>query len=167
MSNSVNAAAAAAAAAAHYYENSVIENLSYQSCYCEENVYKLAERFDQHGYYGYVLFITSLSQQTPVWCQKSSNSPQSPVIWDYHVTYMLTHKPVKQHMAAASDSSTGAGCFVEPLGDSCVLVFDQDSTLSFPYPATDYCKHGVTSSKRTQIQSCGLQELSIALLLRS
>jgi hypothetical protein len=129
------------------YDRRILGNLNYQSCYCEENVFKLVEKFDQHGYGGYAIFITSVSQKTPVWYQKSSPEPTSPVVWDYHVIYLLTHVPhapgtqTESHHYQQQTSSTPVASLV-PLSrvGSPVLVFDQDSTLPFPCPATDYCK---------------------------
>ncbi|KAJ1408740.1 N-terminal glutamine amidase-domain-containing protein [Ochromonadaceae sp. CCMP2298] len=84
----------------------------YASHYCEENVYHLSVRYCAlretcPGSEGYAVFISNELEQTPIWCQRMSDSPEEPVIWDYHVIFLL--------------ESGGA-----------VHVFDLDTTLSCP-----------------------------------
>jgi hypothetical protein len=65
------------------------ENIQYTSCFCEENVYKLAEKCGAVGYDASVVFISSESKQTPIWCQRSARGPDEPVLWDYHVVLLV------------------------------------------------------------------------------
>ena len=80
----------------------------YTSCYCEENVYLLAQRMTQvlSGHSPedrpelFVVFISSLLQRTPIWCQASNaSSPEDPVLWDYHV--VLLQRDLEEEDAAA------------------------------------------------------------------
>ena len=57
----------------------------------------------------WVIMITSKSQGTPIWSQKSSKGDDDFVLWDYHVVVLLNGK-----------------------------IFDFDSNLSFPTLATNY-----------------------------
>lgn len=57
----------------------------YQARYCEENAWHLAA---DHGGQGWVLIITNERRACPIWCQKASESPDSPVVWDYHVVWL-------------------------------------------------------------------------------
>ena len=88
------------------------EHIDYTSCFCEENVYKLAERACQSGFgeRTFVVFISSVSKCTPIWCQKSSPSANEPVCWDYHVIMLIR----------------------ESQGEKVSTVYDLDSNLPFP-----------------------------------
>uniref|UniRef100_A0A8R1DRR2 Protein N-terminal glutamine amidohydrolase n=1 Tax=Caenorhabditis japonica TaxID=281687 RepID=A0A8R1DRR2_CAEJA len=57
---------------------------AYQSCYCEENVYKLIESAKTRDGV-YAVFISNDCQMVPLWCQKSAKDPSGFVVWDYHV----------------------------------------------------------------------------------
>lgn len=87
-------------------------DLPYQSCYCEENVYKLCEALNDERIRGdsYVIFITSAAKAFPLWCQKAaydlteedetnpneryaySSGNGHPVFWDYHVILVIGSK---------------------------------------------------------------------------
>lgn len=74
-------------------------------------VSKLAsENYDLHTLF--VIFLTSKSRRTHIWCQKHGGVGV-PCIWDYHVVLMATI----------------------PGGS---LVYDFDSTLTFPVPVDIY-----------------------------
>lgn len=70
-----------------------IESPQYQSHYCEENVYKLAEAFvedvraGRRPDKGYAVFISNSEKACPIWRQKLSEG-DDPVVWDYHVVFM-------------------------------------------------------------------------------
>jgi len=86
----------------------------YASCFCEENCYKLVERLASRQGSAEeppinVLFISSKSRATPIWCQRSSAKKGECVLWDYHVVVLCG-------------------------GD----IFDLDSTLPFPSNAREY-----------------------------
>ncbi|EGT32961.1 hypothetical protein CAEBREN_12350 [Caenorhabditis brenneri] len=58
----------------------------YQSCYCEENVYKLFERIpEEHRQHFYAVFISNHDKMIPLWSQKAARAPGEFVMWDYHV----------------------------------------------------------------------------------
>eukprot|EP00116_Pleurobrachia_bachei_P011378 sb/3471640/ len=61
------------------------ESCIYTSCYCEENVYKLIESWENRPRDLHAVFITNALKQCPIWQQESSSNPAQPVIWDYHV----------------------------------------------------------------------------------
>ena len=81
----------------------LLQDADYVSHFCEENIYKLAERFSRlqledyrHQFAVYVVFISNPNRQTPIWQQKLSVSYASdddekdcPVFWDYHVVLVV------------------------------------------------------------------------------
>lgn len=99
----------------------------YTSCYCEENVWKLCHQIkvnnpqtlDEY----YVVFISNKKRQVPLWMQKSSKDPLTPVVWDYHV--ILLQKPKE--------------------GKS--LVYDLDSILAFPCSLEQYLSQAIQSER--------------------
>jgi protein N-terminal glutamine amidohydrolase len=96
----------------------------YHPCFCEENVYMLAESLvekkkDSYLTTLYVVFITSLSKATPIWEQKASSAADRPVLWDYHVVLLA----FDNHPSPAQKR-----CY----------VYDYDSRLNFPCDAHEY-----------------------------
>ena len=92
----------------------------YASHYFEENIYILSKQQQQHYYLSvdyHVIFITNKSRSIPIWCQRSSVSPDTPVVWDYHVVLLA------KHVSSQGTSS---------------LIYDYDSTLSNPIDAEEY-----------------------------
>ncbi|CAI2310962.1 unnamed protein product [Caenorhabditis sp. 36 PRJEB53466] len=66
-------------------------NVHLDSCYCEENVYKLIERVGKcEGLYA--IFISNDCQMVPLWMQKSADDPLGFVVWDYHVIAIQKEK---------------------------------------------------------------------------
>ena len=71
----------------------------YMSHFCEENIYKLAEKFHKsqqalmsdgkYTYDGYVVFISSHEKVVPLFMQKLAKNRQSMVVWDYHVIFVV------------------------------------------------------------------------------
>ena len=104
------------------------DHLTYTSCYCEENVWKLCEEIERR--FGndeagdrlsrcFAVFISNPTKSVPIWCQRSSKDPRSvPVVWDYHVILILRGK-----------------------GEEPSLVYDMDSVLRFPETFLVYFDH--------------------------
>lgn len=99
------------------------DSAHYASCYCEENIYLLALRKLQEQSELlpadrpelFVVFVSSQSQQTPIWCQAANvRTPEAPVVWDYHVVLLQR----------------------DPAGER--LILDYDTTLPFPSAADAY-----------------------------
>ncbi|QQP37935.1 Protein N-terminal glutamine amidohydrolase [Caligus rogercresseyi] len=97
---------------------------SYHPCFCEENVWKLADgvRSKSPGELAktYVVFVSNKKQVVPLWRQKAGRDEDQLVVWDYHVIFI--YKP-----------------------DERVLVYDLDSELPFP----TYFHKYVTETFRT------------------
>ena len=85
------------------------EECVYTSCYCEENVYKMIEVWEDRPKDLHAVFITNERKMCPIWEQRSSKEPGEPVVWDYHV------------IAATSTH-----------------VYDLDTTLPFPCDIDTY-----------------------------
>ncbi len=68
---------------------------SYHAHYSEENVYKLAftyknGKFDyDNGSEAFVVFISNLTKHVPMWHQRIGPDDELPIMWDYHVIYVL------------------------------------------------------------------------------
>ncbi len=105
------------------YQFELKTGLQYTSCFCEENVYLLAKKCitidATTKCESFVVFISSRSKQTPIWCQKSGRSNESPVVWDYHVVLL-----VRENSCDANNPNS--------------VIFDIDSTLPFPCRAAKY-----------------------------
>lgn len=102
-----------------------LSSLSWSFCYLsEENVWKLCETFKNHLKIDlsqfYVVFISNEMKQIPLWYQKASDNPLSPVVWDYHV--ILIYNKGKNS-----------------------LVYDLDTTLSFPCYLCEYAEKVIQS----------------------
>lgn len=99
------------------------EDCVYTSCYCEENVWKLCDYVRKQRTalleHLFVIFISNETRTVPLWKQKSGHG-DLPVIWDYHVILL---------QADQSDS----------------LVYDLDSTLSFPCSLKLYAAQALRS----------------------
>jgi hypothetical protein len=114
----------------------------YCSHFCEENVWHLCQKFvvtrdycnekgesnaDNAEEEGYAVIITSKSRMTPIWRQKLSQSPEKPVLWDYHVVFLVSR-----------------------MGKSSV-IFDHDTTLGFVTEAASYCQLSFKFESQTHI----------------
>jgi len=111
--------------------------LTYTSCYCEENVWKMCEKVrDRTRANGgpsstgdilsrcFVAFISNPSKKVPLWYQKAGADPANrPVVWDYHVILIFDGRGM-----TSSPSSS-------PSASSSSWVYDLDTCLPFP---TDY-----------------------------
>ncbi|EPY53588.1 hypothetical protein SPOG_03178 [Schizosaccharomyces cryophilus OY26] len=94
--------------------------IQYTSCYCEENIYQLAEYFvkEKPQLQAYVIFLSTPTKTMPIWEQ--SKSPF--VIWDYHVV-LLTR----------SLQNPREGWF----------VWDHDTRLPIPCPLEHYLERAL------------------------
>ncbi|XP_060596139.1 protein N-terminal glutamine amidohydrolase-like [Ruditapes philippinarum] len=96
----------------------------YTSCYCEENVWKLAnevkEKHSKELGNCFCVFISNESQSIPLWEQAPSQREDGLVIWDYHVIFL--HK--------AQDGS---------------YIYDLDTKLDFPCMFSHYIDRGIQS----------------------
>jgi hypothetical protein len=109
----------------------------YTSCYCEENIYRLAKKFvddpvkaQEVNYF--VVFISSMSKATPIWGQRArSDNPDEPVLWDYHVILLA-------HYTDGADS----------------VVYDFDCTMQFPVRSLEYFQKAL----RTKTRLAGVHE---------
>lgn len=94
------------------------EKYQYCAFYCDENIWKLCEKLEQESAFedcsGYVVFISNLQQSCAIWHQKTSESADLPVVFDYHVILLLEE---------------------EKLGWQ---VWDLDTRLRFPEKAVTY-----------------------------
>eukprot|EP00095_Tigriopus_kingsejongensis_P005849 snap_masked-scaffold697_size109876-processed-gene-0.13 protein:Tk05849 transcript:snap_masked-scaffold697_size109876-processed-gene-0.13-mRNA-1 annotation:"protein n-terminal glutamine amidohydrolase" len=100
-------------------------NCSYAPCFCEENVWKIADHVRRGSSVSeiqksHVIFVSNKKQVVPLWRQKAGKDEEKLVIWDYHVLFL--YKP-----------------------DQRCLVFDLDSDLPFP----TYFHKYVTETFRT------------------
>lgn len=103
------------------------DEYKYKTCFCEENVYKLAEsRQLVDGNDGYVVFISNEFKQTPIWSQKkgmwNEYGERDCVVWDYHVVYMCCRKQA-------------------PSEKFDLYIYDFDTVLPFPCSASRYCEY--------------------------
>ncbi len=65
----------------------------YTPYYCEENIWHLCADESVPGNEKHVIWIGSLNQYCPLWCQRASANANQPVWWDYHVVLVAkTHQ---------------------------------------------------------------------------
>lgn len=81
--------------------------------YCEENVYHLMSNPEVAGRPRQVVFISNEERSCAVWHQRAAARPSWPILWDYHVV-LLCAAPWE--------------------------VWDLDTTLGMPVPATQYLR---------------------------
>ena len=111
--------------------------------------------------YFYVVFISSVSKQTPLWQQKACVLTR-PVLWDYHVIliskelpfYMMDHilatEYDKQTIDRIRDMSplvheTNTNSNSGHMEEKCpaMFVYDLDSKLPFPTEGMEYCSSSI------------------------
>jgi len=63
------------------------EDFSYQSAYCEENIWHLCQQNQLKN--SYVVFIFSKGDAFPMLNQRASQHPSLPIFWDYHVVLLV------------------------------------------------------------------------------
>ncbi|KAI0654743.1 N-terminal glutamine amidase-domain-containing protein [Cubamyces menziesii] len=123
----------------------------YTSCYCEENIYLLAQTFTQLSesnaterrgpwpWQIFVVFISNGGKTVALWNQKAArDSDTGVVVWDYHVVLVLlpvsVPVSVPRRDGGAPHASLGRG---EGGGEA--WVYDFDTTLvPVPCPWRDY-----------------------------
>jgi len=94
---------------------------SYHSHYSEENIYQLAFKyknqiFDHDGSSeSFVVFVSNDNLHVPLWKQRVSPNPDQPVLWDYHVIFLIR-------------------------SESELTVIDLDSTMGYRVPFETYVK---------------------------
>ena len=112
--------------------------LTYTSCYCEENVWKMCEKVrDRTGANRlasssdellsrcHVAFISNPGKTVPLWWQKASSDPANqPVVWDYHVILIFDGRGKASSASSTSSSSS--------------WVYDLDTCLPFPSDFRQY-----------------------------
>ena len=97
------------------------EDCTYTSCYCEENVYLLCDRFincktDDGPTECWALWISNPSKSVAVWHQKGRGD-EGLAVWDYHVILLVVF---------------GSGISKQ------YFVYDLDTTLPFPCKFQEY-----------------------------
>lgn len=103
--------------------------------YCEENVYLLCKELSAKGIADaqssdlFVVFISNEKKQIPLWHQKASNRADGVVLWDYHVICI--------QKKGGGDSPSHN------------LVWDLDSTLSFPCALASYVSETIRPTFQT------------------
>ncbi|RDX52697.1 hypothetical protein OH76DRAFT_1399945 [Lentinus brumalis] len=130
----------------------------YTSCYCEENVYLLAQTFVEEAgasshakpwpWEIYVVFISNGGKTVALWSQKARAGV---VVWDYHVVLVLRPHANTQgdHEFAACGPSppppphpnaatSQAHSDPAPDGVDQAWVYDFDTTLPVPCPWREY-----------------------------
>ncbi|KAI0350075.1 hypothetical protein OH77DRAFT_1413760 [Trametes cingulata] len=123
----------------------------YTSCYCEENIYLLAQTFTRlSGAHStdtlgsswpwqiYVVFISNGGKTVVLWSQKAARDGGW-VVWDYHVVLVLLprtpHDPGRDsHAAPSLIESQGPGSRSEWPPEQQAWVYDFDTTLPVPCP---------------------------------
>ncbi|XP_032171525.1 protein N-terminal glutamine amidohydrolase isoform X1 [Mustela erminea] len=116
-----------AAAAARYQPASPPRDACvYNSCYCEENIWKLCEYIKNHDQYPleecYAVFISNERKMIPIWKQQARPG-DGPVIWDYHVVLL--------HVSSGGQS----------------FIYDLDTVLPFPCPFDTYVEDAFKSDE--------------------
>lgn len=111
----------------------------YQSCYCEENVYKLFEKIrdlDGEGNLNledfWAVMISNDDKMIPLWAQKAAREPGLYVLWDYHVIVISK---------STSESSSSS------------KVFDLDSVLGWGVDFETYWNETMNPEKMQKVQT--------------
>jgi hypothetical protein len=141
---------------------SSINEALYTSQFCEENVYHLAIKFmnwkndfikdyneNNDIYNGYVVFISNENETIPLWKQRASTDDETPVIWDYHVIFIVENEKKKssndiKHSIFSHISSINT----DTINKSSTFhryVYDLDSVLAFPIESSIYCNEAIKS----------------------
>nr|CAG4652113.1 EOG090X0C0Q [Triops cancriformis] len=107
------------------------QNCTYTACFCEENVWQLCHKVDTEepelGENCFAVFISNATRAIPLWKQKAGKDDDCLIIWDYHVIFVVKN----------ADSS---------------LVYDLDTTLTFPVPFLQYIDEAIRSEDDIQPQ---------------
>ncbi|KAJ6921864.1 protein N-terminal glutamine amidohydrolase [Populus alba x Populus x berolinensis] len=109
--------------------NLEVSQFTHTPFYCEENVYFLLKKLckdgvaDADGSDLFVVFISNDKKQIPLWHQKASTRADGIILWDYHVICIQRKREGNSH-----------------------LVWDLDSSLSFPSPLASYVSETIRPS---------------------
>ena len=87
--------------------------LRYQPFYCEENIFHLSQDPHFAARAPSALFVSGVGGECVMWHQKQARRPGAPLSWDYHV-FLLVRDPWE--------------------------IWDFDTTLGFPVPASAYLR---------------------------
>ncbi|KAF8557340.1 hypothetical protein OG21DRAFT_1407375 [Imleria badia] len=107
-------------------------NTVYTTCYCEENIYWLINRFlsppgGQQNWDVFSVFISNPTKTVALWNQRSSRD--TAIIWDYHVVLAL------RECRRVHSQSRGC-CLTRGPGDT--WVYDLDTCLPIPCHWNEY-----------------------------
>jgi hypothetical protein len=91
----------------------------YSACYCEENIWHLAQSDQLPDSERTVVFIAAESGACPLWEQRAVPAEREPVFWDYHVILLLHERDAGYRWQNA-------------------CVFDLDSTAGWGLSLTEY-----------------------------
>ncbi|TCD65624.1 hypothetical protein EIP91_002429 [Steccherinum ochraceum] len=114
-------------------------NTVYTSCYCEENIYLLAQALQDGGpearhWEAFAVFISNQSKTVALWNQQARDGV---VVWDYHV--VLVVRPINH--ASDDPSQRDQAEVTSDIRPSC-WVYDFDTRLPMPCESTGtfpYC----------------------------
>ncbi|KAG5728313.1 Protein N-terminal glutamine amidohydrolase [Termitomyces sp. T112] len=114
----------------------------YTSCYCEENIYLLAQAFlgnpDVSRHWEiFVVFISNSSKSVALWNQKRALEQDLPVVWDYHVVLLLGPREEFQHPTRDMTRTATASVDAEDKSNK-VWIYDCDTRLPLPCVLEDY-----------------------------
>ncbi|TEB36208.1 hypothetical protein FA13DRAFT_1237263 [Coprinellus micaceus] len=115
----------------------------YTSCYCEENVYLLCQRFLSlpnitENWHIWTVFISNVDKKVALFSQKAARGDGLPVVWDYHVILLLQPKellgcPPRDHPTIRQSDVPRIGA--RP------WVYDFDTRLPVPCLWENYLTH--------------------------
>lgn len=114
-------------------------NLTYTRCYCEENIYLLCkeikEKQNEALEHCSVVYISNEDRMVPLWKQKAGVD-QQPVVW---VRRKRRRKEVaRNYLTKWCKKDYHVILYVDGTADSEAMIYDYDTTLSFPCTAKEY-----------------------------
>ncbi|KAI0956822.1 hypothetical protein AcW1_005409 [Taiwanofungus camphoratus] len=111
-------------------------NSVYTNCYCEENIYLLAQVFSTRAekdknwpWLVYAVFISNDDQTVALWNQKAAR--KDVVVWDYHVVLVLLPRAQTEPNDLGPNGS-------EARAENETWVYDFDTRLSVPCNWLEY-----------------------------
>ena len=110
----------------------------YCACYCEENIFRLCLRIDASGVSladCKVVFVSGLGECVPLWRQREGKG-RGVVFWDYHVFLVAPSSFMRSEVMRRTTYSSFNTFNNEEEFEH--YVFDFDSLLPFPTPASLY-----------------------------
>ncbi|ETW85462.1 hypothetical protein HETIRDRAFT_407495 [Heterobasidion irregulare TC 32-1] len=112
----------------------------YTQNYCEENIYLLAQQFEQQTHVRdvwdiSVVFISNHTKSVALWMQKAATNHV--VVWDYHVILILRCRISGTSAGSADRECQADGDHINTtIGGS--WIYDFDSKLPMPCSSGDY-----------------------------